>query len=38
MSQEDDLRGLGKTIEFIRATAICLLVMNVFYFCQETFE
>ena len=31
MAQEDS-RGLGKTIDFMRAVSILLLVMNIYYF------
>lgn len=37
MSQED-ARGLGKTIDFMRAVSILFLVMNVYYFCYPFFH
>lgn len=36
MSQED-ARGLGKTIDFMRAVSILFLIMNVYYFCYPFF-
>jgi len=35
MQQEDDLRGLAKTIEFMRAVSILFCVINVYWFCYE---
>lgn len=37
MAQEDDLRGLAKTIQFMKAVSILLLVVNVYYFCHSAF-
>ena len=37
MAQEDS-RGLGKTIDFMRAVSILLLVMNIYYFCYPFFH
>jgi hypothetical protein len=37
MSQED-ARGLGKTIDFMRAVSILFLVMNIYYFCYPFFH
>ena len=35
MQQEDDLRGLAKIMEFMRAVSIILVVMNVYWYCYE---
>lgn len=37
MSQED-ARGLGKTIDFMRAVSVLFLVMNIYYFCYPFFH
>ena len=37
MAQEDS-RGLGKTIDFMRAVSILVLVMNIYYFCYPFFH
>ena len=37
MAQEDS-RGLGKTIDFMRAVSILFLVMNIYYFCYPFFH
>ena len=37
MSQEDS-RGLGKTIDFMRAVSLLFLVMNIYYFCYPFFH
>ncbi|MFR9597433.1 MAG: YWFCY domain-containing protein, partial [Rikenellaceae bacterium] len=36
MSQEDDLRGLAKIMEFLRAVSILFVVMNLYWFCYNT--
>ncbi|MDR0420439.1 MAG: YWFCY domain-containing protein, partial [Prevotellaceae bacterium] len=36
MQQEDDLRGLAKTMEFMRAISILFCVINVYWFCYQT--
>ena len=36
MQQEDDLRGLAKVMDFMRAVSIILVVMNVYWFCYST--
>lgn len=33
MQQEDDLRGLAKVMDFMRAISILFVVMNVYWFC-----
>ena len=35
MAQEDDLRALGKIIDFIRAVGILLVVAHIYWFCYE---
>ena len=32
MSQEDDLRGLAKVMEFMRAISILFVLMNIYWF------
>ena len=36
MQQEDDLRGLAKVMDFMRAVSIILVVMNVYWYCYTT--
>ena len=38
MQSEDDLRGLAKTMEFMRAVSIIFTVMNGYWFCYEAFN
>ena len=33
MQQEDDLRGLAKVMDFMRALSILFVVINVYWFC-----
>ena len=35
MAQEDDLRALGKIMDFLRAVGIILAIMNVYWYCYE---
>jgi hypothetical protein len=35
MQNEDDLRGLAKTIEFMRAISILFCITNVYWFCYQ---
>ncbi len=35
MAQEDDLRALGKIIDFIRAVSILFVVVHVYWFCYQ---
>lgn len=37
MQQEDDLRGLAKTMEFMRAISILFVVIHVYWYCYEAF-
>jgi len=36
MQQEDDLRGLAKTMEFMRAISILFCVINIYWFCYQS--
>ena len=38
MQQEDDLRGLAKIMDFMRAVSIILVVMNVYWYCYTSVE
>lgn len=38
MQNEDDLRGLAKTMEFMRAISILFVVMNIYWFCYGSFK
>lgn len=38
MQQEDDLRGLAKTIEFMQAISILFVVIHVYWYCYEAFS
>ena len=33
MSQEDDLRGLAKVMDFMRALSVLFVVVNIYWFC-----
>ena len=33
MQQEDDLRGLAKVMEFMRAISIVFIVIHVYWYC-----
>lgn len=35
MAQEDDLRGLAKVMEFMRAVSILLVIMHLYWYCYE---
>lgn len=37
MQQEDDLRGLAKVMEFMRAISIMFIVIHVYWFCYRAF-
>ena len=37
MQQEDDLRGLTKVMEFMRAISIVFIVIHVYWFCYRSF-
>jgi hypothetical protein len=36
MQQEDDLRGLAKIMEFMRAVSILFCVINIYWFCYRS--
>ena len=35
MAQKDDLKALGKIMDFLRAVSIILAIMNVYWYCYE---
>ena len=37
MQQEDDLRGLAKVMEFMRAISIVFIIIHVYWFCYRSF-
>ena len=38
MQQEDDIRGLAMTMEFMRAVSILFLVIHVYWYCYQAFS
>jgi len=38
MQQEDDLRGLAKVMDFMRALSIIFIVINIYWFCYYAFH
>lgn len=38
MSQEDDLKGLAKVIDFMRAISILFVLIHCYWFCYESFR
>ena len=38
MQNEDDLRGLAKTMEFMRAVSILFVTIHCYWFCYEAFK
>ena len=38
MQQEDDLRGLAKVMEFMRAISIIFIVVHIYWFCLENIK
>jgi DNA-binding transcriptional regulator YbjK len=38
MQQEDDIRGLSKTVDFLRAISILFVVINLYWFCYEAIK
>ena len=38
MAQEDDLRALGKVMDFMRGISVILLLINCYWFCYEAFH
>ena len=38
MAQEDDLRALGKVMDFMRGISVIFLLINCYWFCYEVFQ
>lgn len=38
MQQEDDLRGLAKIMDFMRAVSILFVVINIYWYCYEAIQ
>ena len=38
MAQEDDLRALGKVMDFMRGISVLFLLVNCYWFCYEAFH
>ena len=38
MAQEDDLRALGKIMDFMRGISVLFLLINCYWFCYSAFE
>ena len=38
MQQEDDLRGLAKVMDFMRALSILFVVINIYWYCYEQIQ
>ena len=38
MAQEDDLRALGKVMDFMRGISVIFLLINCYWFCFEAFQ
>ena len=38
MAQEDDLRALGKVMDFMRGISVIFLLINYYWFCYEAFH
>ena len=38
MQQEDDLRGLAKTMNFMRAISVLFIIINIYWFCYGTLK
>lgn len=37
MAQEDDLRALGKIMDFMRGISVLFLLINCYWFCYSAF-
>lgn len=35
MQHEDDLRGLAKVMQFMRALSILILIMHIYWYCYD---
>ena len=38
MQNEDDLRGLARVMDFMRAISILFVVINIYWFCYQSFR
>ena len=38
MQQEDDLRGLAKVMEFMRAISILLVIIHIYWYCYPSIQ
>ena len=38
MAQEDDLRALGKVMDFMRGISVIFFLVNCYWFCYEAFH
>ena len=38
MQNEDDLRGLAKVMDFMRAISILFVVINIYWFCYQSLD
>lgn len=38
MQSEDDLRGLAKVMQFMRALSILILLIHIYWFCFDWME
>ena len=38
MAEEDDLRALGKVMDFMRGISVIFLLVNCYWFCYEAFQ
>ena len=38
MQQEDDLRGLTKVMEFMRAISTLLVIVNIYWYCYQSLK
>ena len=38
MAQEDDLRALGKVMDFMRGISVIFFLINCYWFCYEAFH
>ena len=38
MSQEDDLRGLARVMDFMRALSILFIIINIYWYCYPAIK
>ena len=38
MQNEDDIKGLAKVMEFMRAISIIFVVINIYWFCYQVIK